>query len=129
MITSYSLLRTHDTTVNTEGRGYDGVAASSTSVYYSDVWKGDVDFGLTVETTGTLTGTWTLWASDNPAASATDDTHWVDSSTHADFVETNPAGSTTKWRVNSVLIRAGKLRLKYTNASGTGNIFAYVTRS
>lgn len=126
MLTSYSLYRTTDAAT---GASYQGVAASATGVYYSDVWKGDVDFGLTVETTGDLTGTWTLWASDNPNASATDDTHWVDSSAHAEFVETNPAGSATKWRVNSTLLRAAKLRLKYTNATGTGNLFAYVSRS
>lgn len=125
MITSYSLLRTYETMT---GSSTNGVAASGTSTYYSKPWKGDVDFGLTVVTSGTLTGTWTLWATDNPNASEADDTDWVDQSSHADFVETNPAGSTTKWRVNSVLMRAGKFRLKYVNTSGTGNIYAYVTR-
>lgn len=125
MITSYSLLRTYETMT---GSSTNGVAASGTNTYYSKPWKGDVDFGLTVVTSGTLTGTWTLWATDNPNASEADDTDWVDQSSHADFVETNPTGSTTKWRVNSVLMRAGKFRLKYVNASGTGNIYAYVTR-
>lgn len=126
MLTSYSLYQTVDTTV---GRATDGYAITGTPTVYSYVWKGNVDFGLTVETTGTLTGTWTLWASDNPNASETDDTHWVDTSTHADFVESNPAGSATKWRVNSTLIRAAKLRLKFVAASGAGTIYAYVSRS
>lgn len=125
MLTSFPLFQTTDTSGATPT---NGKAASGTSTYYSTVWKGDRDFGLTVVTSGTLTGTWTLWATDNPNASEADDTDWVDSSSHADFVETNPAGSTTKWRVNSVLMRAAKLRLKYVNASGTGTLYAYVTR-
>lgn len=126
MLTSYPLFRTYEART---GSSTNGVAASSTNTYYSKPWKGDVDFGLTVVTSGTLTGTWTLWATDNPNASEADDTDWVDMSAHADFVEANPAGAATKWRVNSTLLRAGKLRLKYVNASGEGNIYAYVSRS
>ena len=121
MAISYSLFKTADA----YGLPSDGVAASSTDTYYSKRWSGDHDWGLHVQTTGTLTGTWTLWASDKPQPSLTDDTDWVDMSAHADFVETNPAGSTTKWRVNSTLIKATWLRLKYVNASGTGTIYAW----
>lgn len=122
---SYSVFRTaQDTTASP--RYLDGVAASSTNTYYSDSWRGTDDFGLTVFTTGNLTGTWTLWATDKPNPGLTNDNDWVDISAHAEFVETNPAGATSKWKVSSTLIRSGKLRLKYVNASGTGSLFAYV---
>jgi hypothetical protein len=100
--------------------------ASGGGSHYSASWRGMGDFGLTVVTDGTLTGTWTLWASDKPNASLTDDTDWVDTSTHAEFAETNPAGAATKWRVNSTLLRAAQFRLKYVNTSGLGTINAYV---
>jgi hypothetical protein len=105
----------------------NGVAASGTDTYYSASWRGEVDFGVTVITTGTLTGSFTLWATDNPKADLTDDDDWVDMSTHADFAETNPAGAATKWRFSTTLMRGARFRLKFVNASGTGNLFAYVT--
>ncbi len=101
--------------------------AGGTGVTYSDAWKAEDDFGLTVVTSGTLTGTWTLWATDKLKPDLTSDTDWVDTSTHAEFVESNPAGAATKWRVNSTLLRAGLCRLKYVNTSGEGTLFAYVT--
>lgn len=119
-------MQTRDTTT-AAGRTTNGVAASGTNTYYSDSWRGENDWSLQVNTTGTLTGTWTLWQSNKVNPSLADDTDWVDLSAHADFVETNPAGSTTKWAVNSTLIRGGQLRLKYVNASGTGTLYAYVT--
>lgn len=104
------------------------VAASSTNTYYSSPWSGNVaSFGSHVITSGTLTGTWTLWATDKPDASLADDTDWVDVSAHADFVETNPAGAATKWVFSSSLLQHRLLRLKYVNASGTGNLTAYIT--
>lgn len=127
MATSYSLLRTVPTG-DSAAPSSEGVAASSTNTYYSKPWAANNrSWGLHVQTTGTLTGTWTLWASDKKHPDLTSDTDWVDTSAHADFVETNPAGSTTNWRVNSTLIKATWLRLKYVNASGTGNIIADVT--
>jgi hypothetical protein len=115
------------TLVTTDDEFADEALASGGGSHYSNSWKGEDDFGLTITTSGTLTGTWTLWATDNPKASLTDDTDWVDTSAHAEFAETNPAGAATKWRVNSVLLRAGRLRLKYVNTSGAGTIQAYAT--
>lgn len=107
-----------------------GTAASGTSTYYSDTWAGaEHGWGLTVVTTGTLTGTWTLWATDKERPSLADDTDWVDMSSSAEFTKTNPSGSATKWRADSSLLRAGRYRLKYVNASGTGNLFGYVFRN
>ena len=124
----YAIFQTRDTTT-AAGRTTNGVAASSTNTYYSDSWRGENDWALQVETTGTLTGTWTLWQSNKINPSLADDTDWVDISGHADFVESNPAGSATKWAVNSDAINGGRMRLKYVNASGTGSLYAYVSIS
>jgi hypothetical protein len=125
MAISYSLYKTISTdAVGVQTEGLDGAAGTK----YSKMWgANDRDWGLTVITDGTLTGVWTLWATDKDRPVETDDTDWVDMSAHADFVETNPAGAATKWRVNSTLITATNLRLKYVAAGGVGNIFAYVT--
>lgn len=105
-----------------------GVAATGTNTYYSDKFDplGE-GFGLHVETTGTLTGTWTLWKSDRAFPDPANDNDWVDISTHADFTKTNPAGAATKWAVNSTALRARYFRLKYVNTSGTGTLLADAT--
>ena len=122
---TYSLFRTRST-ADSAAPSTHGVAASGTNTYYSDVWQAEDDFGLTVVTSGTLTGTWTLWCTDNINADPATDVDWVDSSAEPEFIETNPAAGATKWRVNAVLLRAAKCRLKYVNASGTGVLAAYV---
>lgn len=124
--TSYSLLNTRHAT-DPGASIARGVAVTGTPTVYSDMWFGEQGFGLQVSTSGTLTGTWTLWKTDvkNPTLAA--DTDWVDVSAHADFVETNPAGAATNWQVSSTLLRARRFRLKYVSASGDGSIFADVT--
>ena len=105
-----------------------GVAASSTNTYYSDlIVCGREGLSITIETSGTLTGTWTLWKCDRMHPELSDDTGWVDMSTHAEFVETNPAGAATKWSVNAPSLRGRFYRLKYVNASGTGTLTADAT--
>lgn len=123
---SYSLYNT--VPVEAFSNKTEGLAASSTNVYWSQPWKAAPrDWGLQIVTTGTLTGTWKLYASERKHPDLTSNTDWVDMSTHADFVETNPAGAATNWRTSSILLKSEWLRLEYTNASGTGNIFAFVT--
>lgn len=107
----------------------DGVAASSTNTYYSKVFRPMPSWSMQVQTTGTLTGTWTLWGSNKPGADPASDTDWVDLSSHAGFVETNPAGAATNWLVTPDHLTAYRLKLKYVNASGTGNLFAYVVNN
>src|SRR5574341_88750 len=98
MATSYSLLNTTSETDPEAGR-LEGVAASATNTYYSKPWSANNrSWGLQVVTSGTLTGTWTLWASDKQHPILTTDSDWFDTSAHADFVETNPAGASTNWR-------------------------------
>lgn len=104
-----------------------GTAASGTDTYRSDRFDGQAGFSLSVETTGTLTGTWTLWVSNKMRPDPSSDSDWSDISTHAEFVETNPAGSTTKWSVSCPSIRGRFFRLKYVNTSGTGTLYADAT--
>jgi hypothetical protein len=124
--TSYSIYNTRSAT-DPGAPITKGVAASGTDTYYSDRWLGEEGFGLTVETTGTLTGTWTLWKTDIMRPTLANDDDWVDVSAHAEFVEVNPAGAATQWQVSSTLLRARFFRLKYVNGAGTGNLLADVT--
>lgn len=130
MATSYSLFRTTPTD-DSAAPSTEGVAVSADpATVYSKAWaarRQDCGWGLTVRTDGTLTGTWTLWASDLKHPPMDSDAGWVDTSTHADFAETNPAGSATAWRVNSTLIKATWLKLKFVRSNGSGNVFADVT--
>lgn len=103
-----------------------GVSVSGTPTIYSDMWSGeDADgYGLTVFTTGTLTGTFTLFMTDKPQPSLADDTDWVQDTT---FAPTNPAGAPVKFRDDAGNAKASKKRLKYVNASGTGIITGFVS--
>lgn len=111
------------------GDAGNGASIGSTPLTaYSQPWcANNRSWALQVITSGTLTGTWTLWGSNLKHPVLTSDTDWVDLSSHADFVETNPAGAATNWWVNSTLIKATWLRLKYVNTSGAGTIYAEVT--
>ena len=90
----------------------DGVAVSSTTTYYSTPWgNGRCDGqSFCLFAVGTMTGTYTLWASDHPDPSLADDTQWVQDTT---ITFTNPAGADSKFN---------------DSASGTGTIKGYVTQ-
>lgn len=124
---SYSLYNTVPTG-DSAAPSKEGVAASSTNTYYSKPWSAEQgSWSLHVETTGDLTGTWTLWISNKKHPNEASDSDWVDISTHAGFVETNPAGATTKWAATPDHLTGAWFRLKYVNTSGTGNILAWVS--
>lgn len=105
----------------------DGVAVSGTPTIYSDIVTGEDSerFSLSVFFTGTLTGTFTRWYTDKrlPDTGANDN-DWIQDST---FTPTNPAGAAGKFGTPSTLSTSYRWRLKYVNASGTGNIFAYTS--
>lgn len=103
----------------------DGTAVSGTNTYYSKMWTGkNADgYGLTVHYTGTMTGTFTLWMSDEAFPSEADDTDWVEDTS---FAPVDPAGSDGKFRDDTSGAKAWRKRLKYVNASGSGTIFADV---
>lgn len=102
------------------------VAVSGTPTVYSELWSGDESdgYGLTVFTTGTLTGTFTLWMTDKIAPGLANDNDWVQDT---GFVPTNPAGAAVKFRDDGGNAKAKWKRLKYVSASGTGNLEGYVS--
>ena len=101
----------------------EGVAASNTTTYFSTPWSAS-EYGLQIVTSGTLTGTWTLWMSDKANPDRTAVTDWVQDT---GFSPTNPAGSTTNFRDDVSNANARWKMLRYVNASGTGIIKAFVT--
>lgn len=126
MATPYSVYNTRSGT-DANAPVLVGFAVSGTPTVYSDMWSGESSDGyaLTIFTTGTLTGTWTLWMTDkiNPDTGANDN-DWVQDTS---FSPTNPAGAASKFRDDGGNTKAYRKRLKYVNASGSGNISAFVT--
>ena len=120
---SYQVFQTASTT-DANAPQTPGVV-NPTGTIYSAAWTGRHADGsaLTVITTGTLTGTFTLWMTDKPNPSLADDTDWVQDS---GFAPTNPAGAAVKFRDDLGNAKAMHKRLKYVHASGTGTIFGYV---
>lgn len=106
-------------------KAFDNVAVSSTNTYYSGVFGGSDFFvwGLHFQWTGTPTGTFTLWKSNKPNPSLADDADWVQDTS---ITLTNPAGAASK-AGNEVGNCGFKFyRIKYVNASGSGNLWLYV---
>lgn len=102
---------------------YNAEVSGTTPVYSNIFTPGDIAMSIQLETTGTLSGTATLWASDDPDASLIDDDQWVDITSSGDgWAVANPAGSAVS-SIDSLLnVRFAKMRVKYANASGTGNL-------
>lgn len=125
MPTPYSLFTTRSAT-DPGARDITGVSVSGTPTIYSDMFSGESSDGyaLTLFTTGTLTGTWTLWMTDNPNPQLGNDNDWVQDTT---FAPTNPAGAASKFRDDGGNAKAYRKRLKYVNASGTGVITGWAT--
>jgi len=125
MATPYSVYNTRSLT-DANAPATVGTAVSSTNTAYSDMWSGESadGYGLTVTFSGTPTGTFTLWMTDNPSPGLANDTDWVQDTT---FVPTNPAGAAGKFRDDGGNAKAYRKRLKYVNASGSGTVIAYVT--
>lgn len=121
----YSIFNTRSAT-DPGAPARDFFAVSGTPTVYSEVWSGDESdgYGLTVFTTGTLTGTFTLWMTDKITPSLADDTDWVQDTT---FVPTNPAGAAVKYRDDGGNAKAKWKRLKYISASGAGNLQGWVS--
>lgn len=80
-------------------------------------------FSLHMVTTGTLTGTETLWYSNRPAPSLSNDDDWFED---ADFDPTDPAGSATEWGVTAGNCKFRWARVKYAHTSGSGILYGFV---
>ena len=104
----------------------DGVTLSGAGTTYSDLWSGMNSDGasITVFTTGTLTGTFTLWFTDKRNPSTADDSDWTQDTT---FAPVNPAGAASKFSDSMGNAKALRKRLKYVNASGAGTITGMAT--
>lgn len=79
--------------------------------------------------TGTPTGTFSLWRTNRPDANqdGTADTGWDQVPTaEVDFTGKQPAGSASQSFIEISRVSAWKYRLKYVNASSSGNIWCYV---
>lgn len=108
---------------------FAAVAVSGTTVYRS--LKTSVklvkDSSYTLEWTGTPAGTFVVQVSNRPSTGLSDstDTGWV--TLTLDRAITQPAGAASGDAVDLAGLPYAWVRLKYTNASGSGNITAYVT--
>jgi hypothetical protein len=125
MHNSYQLFLTDVTSDSGSLFRTPGVAASSTNTYYSQKMAPDREglLGFQLETTGNLTGTFTLWYSDEERPALGTDTDWVQDTS---WSPTNPAAGTTKVKYVVAGLKARWARVKYVNASGTGNLLGVV---
>lgn len=96
------------------------------ATYYSSIMDtiGQSGLGVEVQTTGTLTGTWTLWFANRDNPDLEDDDHWVQETT---FSPTNPAGAATHWGFHLSNGHSRYWRLKYAPTSGSGALLAWAT--
>lgn len=93
---------------------------------YSELIGGEASDGyaMTIFTTGTLTGTFSLFVTDKMFPDLTNDNDWV---ADAAFVPVNPAGAAVKFRDDAGNAKGAFKRVKYVNASGTGTLQGFVT--
>ena len=114
------------TTVSTASLGArlvtaKSVAVSSTDTYYSKQMQvsEDGELGFELRTTGTPTGTLTLWFSNFEDPDEADDDDWIQDTS---WSPTNPAGSAIKTLYSVTGIHARVARVKYVNSSGSGTL-------
>jgi len=103
----------------------DGVAVSGTTVYYSDRSQinGLADSSYQLQWTGTPNGTFIVQVSNKPDPINTTDADWITLPLSVAIVQ--PAGSASGDLVDLAGCPFKWVRLKYTNASSTGTIFAW----
>lgn len=106
------------------------IGTSGVANYYSTPWDsiGAAGAGIEIQTTGTLTGSWTLWRANRYNPNRNDDADWVRDAAFesaADFV--NPSGAATHWATEQNGGQSFQWRLKYVPGGVGGSIFAWVT--
>jgi hypothetical protein len=77
----------------------------------------DGRLGFRLETTGTLSGTFTLWYSNEHAPAEGSDTDWTQDATWA---PTSPAGAATNVLYAVADLKARWARVKYVHSAGAG---------
>lgn len=75
--------------------------------------------GFDLESTGTLTGTWTLWYSNDDAPDLTTDTDWEEDTAWA---PTNPAGAAIKNNYAITDLKVKRWRVKFVASGGSGTV-------
>lgn len=80
------------------------------------------DLGFTLITTGTLSGTFTLWYSDKENPDVSTDGDWTQDPTWA---PTNPAGAATNVAYNVSGLRKKWARVKYVHSAGAGDLSGF----
>src|ERR1043166_8482 len=105
--------------------GVGGTATSSTNTYNSDptVPTDDGDLTYHVRTTGTLTGTLVVQVSNTPQQDF--DTGNARYFTY-DLVTPPAISGAMEFLLKITRLKAGHVRLSYTNATNTGVIYAWV---
>jgi hypothetical protein len=104
----------------------NGVAVSGVATVRSDPTNINriLIAGYQLFWTGTLAGTFTVQVSNKLNPDPATDSDWSDIALDKAIVQ--PAGSASKDYVDLSLLPFVWMRLKYVNASGSGNIFAFV---
>ncbi len=104
------------------GYTLDGIVASGTQ--YSAPMPVDEQgiLGFTLQSTGTLAGTPTLWYTDEPDPSLADDTDWVQDTA---WNPTAIAGAATKTKYVIEGLRTRFARVKHVKSGGTGSLYGY----
>ena len=118
----------HATVYNTETfptapRTTPSVTVVHPSTTYSSVFspRGHSGFGCTLRTTGTLTGTWTLWRANKANPSLADDTDWDEEEAFTSAPEyTNPAGAASGFSTEVTGTQSHLWRFKFVTAVVTG---------
>jgi len=89
------------------------------------------DFSATVITTGTLTGAFRFYRSNDPRARSDNadraNAKWQEFTADVSAMISNPAGSTTQFTVDVSDFRSDYLRIDYTHTSGSGTVQIYLT--
>lgn len=102
---------------------------ASTNTLYSNVFGsktlGQNSGSAHVVWAGTPTGTFTVWATNNPNASLSDDADWVEITSAVTGI-TNPSGSASKLLIRIPNTQPALMyRVKYVNSSGDGALQGY----
>lgn len=88
-------------------------------------------FSATVVTTGTLTGAFRFYLSNDPRARQDNadkaNAQWQEFTTDVSSMIVNPSGGTTSFTVNVSDFRADYLRIDYVHTSGSGTVKIYLS--
>ncbi len=108
--------------------------AAGTNTTGNALWLGPdgiTGWSMTVVTTGTLTGTFRFYASDDPRArpdrSAADRAAaaWVEFTADVSTMITDPAGGAVTFKVMVSDFQSDFLRMDYAHTSGTGTVSSF----